>query len=59
MKRILIMAFVALLWYGAMAYVLLEANPLLWEKPVRQDWLLFLFVFEIITATYPKFNETK
>jgi hypothetical protein len=57
MKRITAMVICALLWYGSMAYVLLELNPLLWKKEIRMDWLIFLFVFEIIVAAYPNYKK--
>ena len=60
MKRILIMAFVALLWYGSMSYVLLEFNPFVWPENIRKQFLVILFLISIMVMTYPGFkNETK
>jgi hypothetical protein len=57
MKRITAMVICALLWWGSMAYVLLELNPLLWEKDIRAQWLFALFGFEIMTALYPFYKK--
>ncbi len=57
MKRITAMLIAALLWYGSMAFVVMELNPLLWEKDIRVQWLIFFFVIEIIVATYPLYKK--
>lgn len=60
MKLVLKMAVAALLWYACVAYVLLEANPLLWDKNQRFDFVYWLCAIELFIYLFSKLDyETR
>ena len=60
MKLVFKIIGVAILWYLCFAYVLLEANPLLWNKNQRFDFVYWLCAIELFIYLFSKLNyETR
>ena len=61
MKLVFKIIGVAILWYLCFAYVLLEANPLLWDKNQRFDFTFLVIGISLgVTANhYIKHYETR